>query len=218
MLLTSFCILLLYLVIVNKIPPFYFVTKQPESTNWKVAEMPTKRLGDKRDEVITQIDDEYGEGNWRFAWKHGANYLNFLEACAVYEKGYEEHFKEHPEKLDYLSKNASELYDTQESNVQSGGDYLKQEDSSTHLQDIAIRRIMAQQGIPFKGDHLIQIRGEKKNPDDVGRLLTPFKVPFHEPDEVLTDKTKPTIEDFWQCNRVIQFCDDLCKVTPSKKH
>lgn len=175
----------------------------------KVSDEKVPRLGDHRNEFISKQDEKYGEGNWRFAWKYGAQYLNFLEACQVYEDAFEVHFNQNPEKLQYLSANAKEIYDTNHSNINSGTDYSHQEDSSTHLQDISIRRIMSKLNMPFNGDRLIQIRSSSQDP--IGRTLTPLRVPFHKPGEVITNKETPTIEDFWQCNRVVQYLDKAIK-------
>lgn len=187
----------------------FFSTDDDRFKQAKIADEKIPRLSEHRHEIVQKYNNQYGENNWRFAWRYGHNYLNFLEACAKYEEAFAQHFNEHPEKLGYLSKNASDLYDTNPSNIKSGTEYTRQEDSSTHLQDIAIRRIMAKLNIPFNGTKLIQIRSTSEDP--VGATLTPLKVPFHEPAMVLTDKENPTIEDFWQCNRVIQFLDSAIK-------
>ena len=179
------------------------------NTEGRVSKEIIPRLSKHKHTFVTLQDEKYGSGNWRFAWKYGAQYLNFLEACQVYEAGFEKHFEQNPDKLKYLSDNASNVYDTNMSNIQSGKDYTHQEDSSTHLQDISIRRIMAKLNMPFNGNKPIQIRSTSE--DAIGKTLTPLKVPFHEPEKVLTDKEIPTIEDFWQCNRVIQFIDQAIK-------
>jgi hypothetical protein len=66
----------------NLIGPFYgldnsrFATKQTKFADTKVPS-----LSKHGHEFISECNDKYGEGNWRFAWKYGAQYLNYLEAC-----------------------------------------------------------------------------------------------------------------------------------------
>jgi hypothetical protein len=65
----------------------------------------------------------YGEGNWIFGWVFGEEQLNFVGGCKVYEQAYYEYFWYWPLLLDYVCRNASNVYDDAESNVNSGLDY-----------------------------------------------------------------------------------------------
>jgi nicotinate-nucleotide adenylyltransferase len=106
-----------------------------------------------------------------------------------------------------LCATASDVYDIQPSNVESGLDYHKQECTATHLQDIAVRRVLVRLGRSFKGDHLVQIRGHESE----GYRLNPGKVPFHEPESIIEPTFAPgrwwdahSVEDFWQSNKVLE--------------
>ena len=91
-------------------------------------------------------------------------------------------------------------------NVQSGLDYSIQEDTASHLHDIAVRNAVSRLGREFSGDHLVEIRGHTSE----GYRLNPGQVPFHLPDKVLLPSQSAgtwwkshSIEDFWQSNKVL---------------
>jgi hypothetical protein len=190
--------------------PGYYQSDPNNSNSWRIVEKQVPRLGKKREEKIAEYDKKYGKNNWRFAWQLGGKSINFLEACEEYEKSYLKHFQRNRQDLEYLSRNALEVYDTNLSNIESGLDYAHQEDTATHIQDIAIRRIMSQKNLTFNGDKYIQIR--KRSQDPVGRSLSPLNVAFHKPRLVKNlSKASATVEDFWQNNRVIQYLDRVIK-------
>ena len=146
-------------------------------------------LGKKRDDTIKEFNEEFGEDNWMIGWVVGENLhwnaaenslegkfavLDFARACKHYEDAYYEHFSKHPDELEWICKNASEVYDNAITNVQSGLDYLKQEAFSTHIQDIAIRNVIARFDKKFEGKELLQIRT-----DGVGEKWNPANIYFH---------------------------------------
>ena len=168
-------------------------------------------VGEKRNAIEEGWDLKYGKGNWIMGWVFGENVLEYEEVCLVYEDGYYEYLKQRPEVLDYLCKTASEVYDDDVLNINSGQDYSKKGDIRTHIQDIAIRRCLVRFGRTFKGNEPIQIR-DNKGKDVVSKTLSPGQVPFHlqtlitEPDNLkeiyLSRWWLPgSVEDFYQRNK-----------------
>ena len=155
-----------------------------------------------RDKERAQI---FGHENYRTAFRWGDKILEYSQALQLYEDGYMEHFRNCPQDLQWLTATASEVFDNSESNIMSGYDYTVQEALSTHLQDIAVRRCLLRLGLKFKGDHLVEIRGQNSE----GYRLNPGQVPFHLPEKIiqpeLIDWWRPgSIESFWQSNKVLQ--------------
>ena len=191
--------------------------KDQEQTDWKLTDREVPRLGNKRSQLIRDISKNLGHLTWRFAWQVGDNkYVTFKEAVKLYEEAYEKHLRDNPSKAEYLRDNARDVYDNDQKNIQSGSNYFIQSHRVTHLQDIAIRRVMSKLGYSFKGSELIKVR-QSRNSNEVGRSLSPKNIPFHKPEIVKNfipskEKTVPSIEDFWQLNRVIQFSDNLAKL------
>ena len=162
-------------------------------------------FGKKKQERIDFYNSKYGENNWALAWKFGEILLNFGEACLVYEDAYyEDSFKREKLWKNLFSK-ASDFYDNAETNVNSGLDYTIQESFSTHLQDIAVRRVGVRRGWKCKGDRLIQIRGEESE----GYLLMPGIVEFHELSLIIFPDISPkwahenSVEAFYQNNKYV---------------
>jgi len=163
-------------------------------------------FGSKRDEKIEGFNAEYGAGNWRIAWEFNGKTIDFPLACQVYEMGYY-HDSFNREKLWWdLSQAASEVYDHTPSNIDSGLDYMIQEGEATHLQDIAIRRVMWLRGWKFEGSEPVQIRSHS---DPWGAALSPGRVPFHMYRMIKSPRIggwwdKDSVEDFYQSNKVLQ--------------
>ncbi|MHA1449607.1 MAG: peptidyl-tRNA hydrolase, partial [Candidatus Hodarchaeales archaeon] len=104
-----------------------------------------------------------------------------------------------------LTESASDIYDTTESDVKSGTDYHKQESAIYHFQDIAIRRVLQEMNLPFKGSGIVKLAGK----DGPAGQLSAKKIPFHKPEHILRPRvkgrwSKGSIEDFWQCNKLLQ--------------
>jgi hypothetical protein len=171
-------------------------------------------LGKKRDETTKQFDEDFGVGNWMIGWVVGAGLkwrekdkllegeyavFDFARACKLYEDAYFKHFKFNPDELEWIVKNASEVYDNSPTNVESGLDYLKQEAESTHIQDIAIRNCVARFGMEFEGKELLQIRT-----DGPGEKWNPANIEFHRQDwfvEPRNVKDKDGKERWWVGDR-----------------
>ncbi len=169
----------------------------------------TGKLQDKERDKI------YGKNNWRTAFKWGNKILTYNDALQLYEDAYFEHFKNNPDDLDWIVKTAYDVYDNSDSNVFSGLDYSIQESTSTHLQDIAVRRSLMRFGLDFQGDHFVEIR-EK---DSEGYRLNPGQLKFHIPEKIIEPEPQSwwnsgSVESFWQSNKVFQvkervFSEDL---------
>ena len=170
-----------------------------DETGW-IDGGPPGYFGADRDGRYRQFDLRYGEGNWAVGWKDGDRYLPFAEAMiAHYERSYEAFLGEHPEILDQLEAFAN-VYDDAESNVNSDLDYLAQETEHTHVQDIAIRRCMANRGRWFQGTELLQIRDEVGS-HELSLTLSPGRIPFHDPSEI-RERAEADPQQWWQAGSV----------------
>jgi nicotinate-nucleotide adenylyltransferase len=154
-----------------------------------------------------KLDTALGEGNWRICHSWQGQMIERDEALQLYEEAYFEFLRNSPEILDWLCATASEVYDIEPSNVESGLDYFVQESKATRLQDISVRRCLKRLGREFGGDHLVQIRGHNSE----GYCLNPGKVPFHDPESIVKPSLahnawwdENSIEDFWQSNKILQ--------------
>lgn len=179
---------------------------------WETIERPGYS-GARRDARLKAWDETYGKGNWRIVWKIGDQFVDYLGACALYEDAYFAFMTgTHPEVTSKLVAAASNIYDDAPSNVDSGFDYTKQETNRTHIQDIAIRRVLLRAGLWFRGPELIQIRHSVgKHP--LSMTLSPGKIPFHRPDLLEPAYDRPnherwyddsSVEDFYQRNKYLQ--------------
>jgi hypothetical protein len=174
---------------------------------WLTIERPNY-LGKHRDEKFQEWDEKYGHGNWRLVWRIGETFVDFLGVCALYEDAYFEFLKKDFGILNQLISEASNVYDDEPSNVESGFDYTKQETILTHIQDIAIRRSLIRFGLWFQGKELIRIRQEKGT-HPLSIILSPGRVPFHRKDLIEQPEIKKwwysgTVESFYQSNRFLQ--------------
>jgi len=172
---------------------------------WITTERPGY-FGKKRDEFYRLSDEKFGKENWRIMWQWNGGTIPFIVACQLYEDGYYADSFRRESLWKELASVAKNVYDHQESDVQSGLDYLIQSGDATHLQDIAIRRVMLRRGYNFEGDALVQIRGRAGY---WGQNLSPGKVPFHLPELIISPHLENwwsynSIEDFWQSNKILQ--------------
>lgn len=175
-------------------------------------------LGKHRDERFAEWNEKFGRGNWRLVWKIGNRHFDFQVVCMLYEDAYFEFLKSQQHILDQLINEAAEVYDYELSDIDSGLNYLYQESNLTHIQDIAIRRVLVRFGLWFKGTSIIRIRQEKGN-HPLSTILSPGRVPFHRLDlieqpEIVKWWHPGTIESFYQNNRLLQIKSD-CGVLPS---
>lgn len=166
-------------------------------------------LGKHRDEMFIGWTNQYGEGNWRLEWKVGKLFVGFLGVCALYEDAYFKFLGENPEVLEQLIVEASDVYDDESTNVRSVFDYMCQETGRTHIQDIAIRRVVLRMGLWFEGSELIRIR-QGKGLHPLSITLSPGIVPFHRPDMIKQPELEGgwwrpgSVESFYQSNRFLQ--------------
>ena len=188
--------------------------------NWETSDRPGY-FGEKRDELHSKWDKEFGHGNWRIAWEWGQLVLQKPEALQLYEDGYYEHFKLNPKLLEWLTKTFSNVYDTAPSNVQAGFSYDIQETPNNHLHDVAIRRGVLRNGVWFSKKRLLEVRSI----DAEGWVLSPCSIPFHLPRMIYQGQikykgeerdfsanppwwirkgVKDSVEGFYQQNKVLQ--------------
>ncbi|MHA1126096.1 MAG: aminoacyl-tRNA hydrolase [Candidatus Heimdallarchaeota archaeon] len=159
-----------------------------------------KQKRQKRKELL----DKYGEGNWKIAHLYDGKLLSREDALIHFENSYQKFFESNPELLEWLLQTAKDIYDNQETNVNSGLDYSIQETEDAHLHDIAIRRVLQKMDKEFQGDSLLQIRGENSD----GFILSTGQVPFYEPKLIQKKQLKGwwgknSIESYWQSNKVL---------------
>lgn len=171
---------------------------------WKPIKRPGA-FGSKRDDVFKELDEQYGKGNWKIAYKVGDEFLDFEAACKIYEDAYYEFLSSNAGITNLLIDSACNVYDDEETNVDSGFDYSRQETKRTHIQDIAIRNALKRMGVWFKGNELIRIRHVAGN-HPLSLLLSPGAVPFHKAEliepPIESDKKlwymEKSVEDWYQ--------------------
>ena len=178
-------------------------------TEWKLVDNTSPGyVGKRRNDLWAERDAKYGKENWQTIWLVDGKYLEYEEACRLYEDSYFEYFKQRPELLEYLLEVASNVYDDDPSNVESGLDYLQRGDLRTHIQDIAIRNCVKRFSREFRGDKLIQIR-DRIGEHPLSLALSPGQVPFHKselisnPDNLSEIRRQAwwlpsSVEDFYQ--------------------
>lgn len=180
--------------------------------------------GKRRDEILEKYNQTYGKNNWKTSWVVGKNLkwvggeepvqgeyvvFDYAHVCKLYEDSYYEYFRQRPGELEFIIKNASEVFDNYESNVESGLNYEKQEPKiGTHIQDIAVRNVVARFGRQFEGKKLLQIRTIEGN---IGAKWSPMQIPFHRPDCIMQPKAigwwdrgvANSVECFYQSNKIL---------------
>lgn len=164
-------------------------------------------FGRRRDQIVRELNDKYGTGNWDLRWCTSAfpDGLTFNEACILcYEYSYLCWFMEFPNDVDFICS-FGECIDNAPTNVQSGCDYEKQEAFSTHIQDIAVRNVLKLLGRKFEGDkdNILVIRSTDSN----GHRYGPGNIPYFNPTDIIYPSKCPkwanygSVEDFWQSNK-----------------
>lgn len=187
------------------------LTDCPELLPWRELDMERWELkerapyfGGRKKQLIAEIQERCGD--FRIAYEFEGAVIERESALQLYEDAYYFFLKRQPELLDWLVQTAAEVYDTEPENVASGLDYGAQQASKpTHLQDIAIRRVLRRLGRRFEGSELLEIRGIRSR----GYVLNPGVVPFHrqeciqQPVWSATWAVPGSVESFWQSNKVI---------------
>jgi hypothetical protein len=183
-------------------------------------------FGRRKNEKIAALNKKYGEGKWELRHVMPFDPLpgttepvipspvtleetyDFMRACKeLYEESYFKFLTANPDKVALICA-FYEVFDNADTNVFSGTDYTKQEAFSTHIQDIAIRNVLARLGrkfSPLPSSGLLQVRG----PDSVGYQLglNPGQVPFFAPGMITQPSLAPlwamkgSVEDLWQSNK-----------------
>ncbi len=183
----------------------------PSQDNWKPLYRPGY-FGRRRDEKIAKLNETYSEGNWELRWRLSPTLdLTFNDACIVcYESSYLHWFRQHPEELDVICA-YSEVIDNAITNIESGTDYEHQEAFSTHIQDIAIRNVLALNNRKFtvydggKLANVLTIRSSDSN----GYKYGPGNIPFFDSSKIEQPSLAPrwakagSTEDFWQSNKYV---------------
>lgn len=180
---------------------------------WRNVERPGY-FGRRRDLKRAQFDAQHGAGNWRLVWivpafkDNPEVVLSFVQACkVVYEESYFQHLKDRPDDVDFICE-FTECIDNAPTNVHSGLDYTAQEAYSTHIQDIAVRNVLAKLGRAFTGrrTELLVIRSADSN----GYRFGPGNIPLYRPEIITRPSLCPSwasrdsVEDFWQSNKWLQ--------------
>ena len=182
--------------------------------NWAIIGRPGY-AGKKKQLRRLELQEKFGEGNWKIAHLVDNNLLSREEALVYFEDSYLYFFQNNPEILDWLVSTAKDVYDNNLTNIKSGLNYLIQETPDSHLQDIAIRRVLKRLNRIFSGNNFLQIREECE-----GSILSTGQVPFYKPDLILQPQlkgwwSKNSIESFWQSNKVLAIKIDKLKTISS---
>jgi hypothetical protein len=178
--------------------------------NWRTVERPG-HFGKKREEFYKQYDESYGKGNWRIMWGWRDEVIPFDLACLAYEDAYYHDSLKRENLWKKLVSVAKEVYDYIPDDIKSGMDYSAQQGTATHLQDIAIRRVISRRGWRFTGSELVQIRSHAEY---WGENLSPGKVQFHLPEVIVLPHLEKwwdynSVEDFWQSNKILQIKENV---------
>ena len=165
-------------------------------------------FGSKREARHAELDAEHGAGNWRLAWIINGHAVSREQMTMLYEDAYYEFMSAKAHITERLLSEASDVYDDAPSNVLAGFDYSVQETNRTHVQDVAIRRVVARLGRAFSGAELIQIR-DNLGTHPLSMVLSPGQVPFHRPEWLMEPELEGwwlpgSVESFYQSNKVLQ--------------
>lgn len=168
-------------------------------------------LGKDRDQRFREWDAKFGKNRWRLAWFWKTKHVDFVGVCRIYEASYYHYLRANIDILRQLISTAYDVYDDAPTNVNSGFDYRAQETNRTHIQDIALRRVVARLGEKWQGDQLLQIR-DKLGTHPLSITLSPGHVPFHKKEYIIRPWLEGwwdlgSVECFYQSNRSLQVRD-----------
>src|SRR3989338_6037391 len=154
--------------------------------------------------ITQELDARFGHDGWYRAWMLNGQVITQTDILGEYEEAYFKFLRDNSSTLDWLTSTATEAYDIDPTNVQSGTNWSKQECGAVHYQDIAIRRALKRLNRRFEGDHLVQVRGRESE----GYRLNPGQVPYHRPDMILPRAEKTwwlpdSVEALYQNNKVL---------------
>ena len=163
-------------------------------------------LGAGREKFVDRMNKLFGEGSWTIGYVVEGKPITREDALGLYQKSYTNFLQANPEFTERLLREARDVYDTNISNTQSGFDWHHQEDTRSHLQDIAVRRAVRDLGREFAGTKLMQIRGQDSDLPE----LNPGRVPFVLPECISNNREfvapwiqANSVEDFWQNNKFV---------------
>ena len=165
-------------------------------------------FGKHREEKHAEFDKLYGVGGWRLAWLVDGEIFTQAQMTMLYEDSYYFFLLQNPAVSVQLLNEASDVYDDALTNIECGFDYEAQETERTHVQDIAIRRVVSRLGRVFKGSTPIQIR-DSLGTHPLSVTLSPGQVPFHRPSLLSQPELEGwwapgSVESFYQSNKVLQ--------------
>lgn len=172
---------------------------------WKTVGRPGF-FGKDKDKKHAKLDVDYGKGNWRIAWKWNKSIITRDLAYQLYEDGYYADSFNRKDVWEELVKTAKDVWDLEKKDIESKLDYHIQKGIATHLQDIAVRRVVQRRGMKFQGNELVRIR---KHDEYWGNLFSPGRIPFHLSDLIESPHLESwwdynSIEDFYQSNKILQ--------------
>ena len=169
-------------------------------------------MGKQRKQVLEKLNSWFGREQWQFMYHlPNGSLISYEAGIELYQEAYKEYFDKNPQIINDLIENYRNVYDVSPAHVtgnEKDYDYDLYSGNQAHIQDVAIRRIIRDKGLTFKGNKLLQIRGKKTQ----GYYLNPGVVPFHKPELInrkISDKiyrkwwNKNSVEDFYQSNRVV---------------
>lgn len=175
-------------------------------------ELHVPKMGSKNNEMREVLDELYGPARWSYYWLKGDEAVDISVVYDDYERSYGEFFDVNPEAWEEVLT-YGDVYDTSPANTEAGLDYShKDERGAVHIQDTAIRNLVVKRGKSFTpGAPLLQIRTTSES--EVGRMLSPFYVPFHTPELILPYEGavrswhSGSVEEFYQSNRRLAVAD-----------
>jgi hypothetical protein len=174
---------------------------------WQTVERQPGYFGKRRDQVHRGYDERYGPGEWRIAFELGEGTVGLEWMLQIYEDAYFLFLLAQPEVLGRLVSEASEVFDDDIRNIESGCDYSIQQTGLNHYHDIALRRCLMRLGRRFRGASPIQIR-DWKGDHSLSLELSPGWVPFQFPEWVtapLAGWWEPgSVEEAYQSLKVVQ--------------
>lgn len=161
-------------------------------------------LGPRRDPFTQHMNNLFGAKFWRIEHVINGHVFPKERALELFTEAYKNFFRDNPDKARLITQNYRDVYDTAETNVESGLDFNIQEkpELGDHLHDIAIRRALKSLGIEFSGENLLHVRGK----DTEGHEFSPGIVKFSVPGISFYSFSNGwwqsgTIEDFYQGTR-----------------
>ncbi len=156
------------------------------------------------DVVIEGLEDSRFSIRWKGPTKKN---LGFIAVCGLYEASYAEHFNEYPQLLSEVS-DYEDVYDIAPIDTLVGVDYANAQTARyTHIQDIAIRRLVQHQIGGFSGSKNEKLQIRTNSRQQLGVSLSPFYVPFISPNCITINPLvegrwrSGSVEDFYQSNR-----------------